>query len=65
MIQSEATAVPTEPGWYTARMKTWPVHEGFAPIKVTNRNGALVAWQCADERWWPLDAWEWRERIWP
>lgn len=65
MIQAEAVQVPKEPGWYTARMKTWAVGDGFAPVKVTNHNGTLVAWQCADERQWPLDVWDWRERIWP
>lgn len=65
MIDCQPISMPTEPGWYTGRMKSWPVTDGYAPIKITDRNGKLVAWQCADERPWPLETFDWRDRFWP
>lgn len=67
MIQSEQVSEPTGPGWYLARMKTWAIHDGFAPVKVTQLGSVdpLQVWQCGDQRPWPVDAWEWRARIWP
>ena len=57
---------PTKPGWYVARMKTWALNTGYAPVKVTQAdNNTLQVWQCGDERPWPVDVWDWRAQIWP
>lgn len=67
-IENQPIEEPTEPGWYIARMKTWAVSDGFAPVKVTRRGGSadpLEVWQCGDTRPWPVEAWDWRARIWP
>lgn len=67
-IISQMLSEPTEPGWYIARMKSWEVGVGFSPVRVMWRGGSadsLEVWQCADLRPWPVDAWEWRARIYP
>jgi len=68
-ITSTPVDKPTEPGWYIARMKTWAIDKGYASVQVTARNGnvyeGLQVWQCSDERPWPIDAWDWKARIWP
>ncbi len=65
-LDREEIESPTEPGWYLARMKTWAIGNGFAPVKVTRYDSStLHVWQCGDERWWPVDAWDWRARIYP
>lgn len=67
MVQSEDCNFPKEPGWYSARMKSWPIHEGYALVKVTQVGSAdpLQVWQCGDGRPWSVDAWDWRSRVWP
>lgn len=56
-----------EPGWYFARMKTWAIDSGLAPVRVTQvaPHNPLQVWQCADERPWPEEAWEFGRRIYP
>lgn len=62
----EEISEPTEPGWYIARMKTRPVDDGYAPVKVTRLDSStLQVWQAADERPWPVDSWDWKSRFYP
>jgi hypothetical protein len=67
MIDIRALSQPTEPGWYIARMKTWAINTGYAPVKVTRNEsaGPFQVWQCADERPWSVEDWDWCARIWP
>lgn len=57
---------PTKPGWYIARMKTWAIGTGYAPVRVDAIDSTtLEVFQCGDSRPWPVDAWDWRARFWP
>lgn len=67
VIHQEKCDSPTEPGWYIARMKSWPLREGYAAVRVTQHGTAdpLLVWQAADVRPWGVENWEWKARIWP
>jgi len=57
-----------KPGWYEARMRTWPVDDQHAFVKVTAGVGTadpVQVWQCADERPWQVSDWQFFRRVQP
>lgn len=57
--------IPTEAGWYVARMVTWPIDAEWAVVRVAHTGRDLSVWQAADQRPWAVSAWEWRCRLYP
>jgi hypothetical protein len=62
-------SIPAEEGWYVARRKKRPVSEGsgwkVVYVQFRGTAGPIAVWQHADDREWPVEQWEFRERIWP